>query len=100
VVFVRDLAFKLFTLLVVSILLLSLATPAFALPLRYYLAIRGDLDETGYPHLKAGRFVIIPAGWGNGYLLIIRIDPKKDSVSEENKTTKLSDSPQIDGEIR
>ncbi|HXF48254.1 MAG TPA: hypothetical protein VNL73_02365 [Verrucomicrobiae bacterium] len=82
VVFVRSLAFKLFTLLAAALLLLSSAAPAFALPQRYYLTIR-DLDESGYPHLKAGRFVVVPIGWSGSYLLIIRIGTKKILFSKE-----------------
>jgi hypothetical protein len=100
VVFVRSLAFKLFTLLLAVFLLLSFSTPAFALPARYYLAIMGDLDDNGYPHARGAKFIVIPMGWGGGYLLIVRVEVRAKTTSEENSTIKSSGSPRVDEEFR
>ena len=96
----RSWAFKLFTLFLALALLLSFSAPAFALPQRNYLAIRGELDETGHPHIRGARFFVIPMGWGGGYLLIVRVEVKAKTTAEENFTVKSSDSPRIEEEIR
>lgn len=95
----RSLAFKLFTLLLTLFLLLSFSAPAFALPIRYWLAVQ-DLDEHPVPHAMAARYFIIPLGWSGSYLVIFQIKRKASTVSEEVSTTKPSDSPRIDAEIR
>jgi hypothetical protein len=101
VVFVRSWAFKLFTLLLAALLLLSFSTPAFALPIRYYLVIN-DLDEIPHPHAMryASFYVVISLPSGGFMLLPIVLKPKaaseKTTDVQDVKDVKTSGTPRLD----
>ena len=92
----RSLALKLFTLLLALFLLLSFSAPAFALPQRYYLAIRGELDEHSVPGAQSNfRYLVV---WQsvNGIMLIpVFMKPAK--ASTESITKGQLSSPQKNG---
>lgn len=90
----RSLTFKLFTLLLAALLLLSFSAPASALPLRYYLAIQ-DLDENPHPH--AMRYFVISLPSGGFMLLPIFVKAKASSEKvSDTKDIKTSGSPRLD----
>jgi hypothetical protein len=69
VVIVRPLAFKLLTFALTLFLLLSFSLSAFALPIRYWLAIR-DLDEQPYPGAVRNTRYFIILKTAQGFVLI------------------------------
>ncbi|HXF47808.1 MAG TPA: hypothetical protein VNL73_00075 [Verrucomicrobiae bacterium] len=95
-------ALKLFTLLLVALLLLSFSAPAFALPIRYYLVIN-DLDENPHPHaMKYVSFYIVIALPSGGFMFL-PIFVKSKATSEnvtEIKDVKTSGSPRLDEYIQ
>jgi hypothetical protein len=94
----RSWAFKLFTLFLALSLLLSFSTPAFAVPLRYWLATR-DIDEIPHPHAMkyASFYVVIPLPSGGLVLLPVFVKSKATSErTTDTRDVKTSGSPRLD----
>ena len=94
----RPLAFKILTLALTVFLLLSFSLSAFALPIRYYLAVR-DLDEQPYPqaYRNVGYFIVIKTA--NGYLLMpvfVKSSKVSKAVSQEKSDSSSGKNEILD----
>lgn len=91
----RSLACKLLTLLLALFLLLSFSAPAFALPMRYWLAVQ-DVDEIPHPHaMKYATFYVVISLPTGGFMLF-PIVVKSKTASEKSSDVKTSGSPRLD----